>query len=126
MPDSQKSLIEGQLEPYWEQGWEGNFSYTFVPKIGREKVNGGRGYFLASGDFLQILDPSGETLWEGMLHFIPSNLSGLFFRDRHRLKSNVWCNLKQKGVSYSDWVGWFWATPRLQGRFRRNRDVDPK
>jgi hypothetical protein len=120
MTDPPGTLIEGHLEPYWEQGWEGNFSYTFVPRIGREEVNGGRGYFLKSGDFLQILDPSEVVIWEGYLHLVPSRLSQLFFRDRHDLGSDVWCDLKQKDVSYSDWVGWFWATPRLQGRFRRN------
>ena len=114
-----EELIKGELETYFEQGYEGHLEYTFVPEVNPQAVNGGRGYFLKSGDFLRILDVSGEPIWEGELQLIPSRISTLFFRDRHRLDYDVWCPRKQKGVSYADWVDWFWAKPPLKGEFFR-------
>lgn len=112
-----KELIKGELHPYYEFGMEGRFEYTFVPDSDPQAVNGGRGYFLKSGDFLRILGDNGDIVWEGKLRFVPSKTSRLIFPDRHRLGNSVWATSKQKGVSYADWVGWFWATPRLQGEF---------
>ena len=119
METSSSELITGRLEPYFEQGWEGRFDYTFMPAKDPHLINDGRGYFLENGDFLKILDLKEEVLWEGEIQWIASRLNVLFFRDRHRLDNNVWSTVKQKGVTYADWVGWFWSTPRLVARFRR-------
>ena len=110
-------LVSGFIEPYWEQGMEGSFDYVFVPNENRESVNGGRGYFLHSGDYLRILGQDETVLWEGQLNFVPSRIRHLILPDRHNLKSSVWSYTKQGGVSYADWVGWFWAEPRLKAEF---------
>ncbi len=110
-------LVSGFIEPYWEQGMEGGFDYVFVPNDDRESVNGGRGYFLHSGDYLRIFGDEGVILWQGELKFVPSRINHLFLQDRHNLSNQVWSNIKQDGVLYADWVGWFWSTPCLKGEF---------
>lgn len=114
-------IIQGTIEPYWEQGMEGRFDFVFIPDEGREEINGGRGYFLTSGDYLHIYGQDGSTLWQGQLHFVSSRINALIFQDRHNLKSQVWSTLKQDGVAYSDWVGWFWEQPRLKAEFLRKQ-----
>ncbi len=116
-PDGE--VIHGTIEPHWEQGMEGRFDYVFVPDKGRQEINGGRGYFLTSGDYLRIYGQDGSVLWEGQLHFVPSRINALIFQDRHNLKSQVWSTAKQDGVPYGDWVGWFWSQPRLRAEFLR-------
>lgn len=110
-------LSSGIIKPFWEQGMEGRFDFVFVPDIEPELVNGGRGHFLSSGDYLRIFGHDGTILWEGQLQFVPSRINHLLFQDRHNLKSSVWSTLKQKGVSYADWVGWFWSEPRLKAQY---------
>ncbi|MEM8862568.1 MAG: hypothetical protein AAGD96_30025 [Chloroflexota bacterium] len=119
-PDGE--IISGTIEPYWEQGMEGQIDFVFVPEHGREEINVGRGYFLTSGGYLRIFQQNGSVLWQGQLKFIPSRINNLLFRDRHTLKSGVWSTLKQEGVSYADWIGWFWASPRLRAEFQRRPD----
>ncbi len=98
---------------------EGQFNYVFVPDENREAVNGGRGYFLTSGDYLLVFGQDGAILWQGRLRFVPSRINYLLFQDRHNLQNSVWSTSKQAGVSYADWVGWFWSQPRLKAQFQR-------
>ena len=114
-------MITGVLEPYWEQGMEGRFEYTFVPDNDPRSINGGRGYFLRSGDYLRIFGLGGETIWQGKLELIPSRINHFLFQDRHQLQSQVWSTTKQEGVSYSDWIGWFWSQPRLRAEFLKRK-----
>lgn len=114
-PDGDLHL--GMIKAYWEQGMEGAFDYVFVPDKEPHLANGGRGYFLKSGDFLRIFANDGSIIWEGELHFINTRLTQLFRPDRHHLPNQVWSYQKQEGVSYSDWVSWFWASPSLKAEF---------
>ena len=102
-------FIAGKLEPYYEQGYEGMFQYTFVPLVDAHLVNGGRGYFLRTGDQLRIFATDDELIWSGGVELVPSKLDRLIFPDRHRLEAKVWATEKQKRVKYADWIGWFWA-----------------
>ena len=114
-PDGE--LISGTIEPYWEQGMEGQFDFVFAPSERRSEINGGRGYFLTTGDYLRIYQQDGPVQWQGQLKFVPSRINNLLFPDRHSLKSGVWSTVKQEGVSYADWIGWFWSNPRLKADF---------
>ena len=59
-PDGE--LISGTIEPYWEQGMEGQFDFVFAPSERRSEINGGRGYFLTTGDYLRIYQQDGPCL----------------------------------------------------------------
>lgn len=114
-------VITGFIEPYWEQGMEGCFEYTFVPDDDRQAINGGRGYFLRSGDYLRIIGRESETIWEGKIKFMTARIHHLISQDRHNLNNQVWATAKQEGVSYADWVGWFWSQPRLRAEFLKRK-----
>jgi hypothetical protein len=115
-----EKCIKGELAGYWEQGYEGRINYTFIPDENAEAINGGRGYFLKSDDFLRIFDENGVVIWEGEIKLVPVRTSALFFPDRHKLDNNIWATNKQQGVSYADWIGWFWSTPRMRAEFFRD------
>ena len=114
----------GKLEPYYEQGYEGQFQYTFVPLVDAHLVNGRRGHFLRTGDQLRILPAGGELVWNGVVELVPSKIDRLLFPARHRLEAKVWSTEKQKRVDYADWGGWFRANPRLSAEFSGSQTID--
>ncbi|NWF63957.1 MAG: isoprenylcysteine carboxylmethyltransferase family protein [Chloroflexi bacterium] len=105
----------GELEAYWEQGWEGAILFSFMPK-------GGRGLHdliaLQNGQHLTIFDPDGSELWSGTIEFVRRNER----LDRHNLKADIWSYEKQKGVSYADWVAWFWHEPPLKAKLEMEEE----
>ena len=100
--------IEGELDPYWEQGWEGSFHYNLtIP-------NATRPYFLEEGDLLDIIGHDGKLLWSGAFH-----LRKRRFWERHKLALNVFTGTVLKGLSYGQWMEWLWSKPRLKARVLR-------
>jgi hypothetical protein len=100
--------IEGYLDPYWEQGWEGSFQCNLtVPDSSSP-------YFLEQGDLLDILDPDGQLLWSGTFQ-----LRKRRFWERHKLSSKVYSGTTLKGLSYGQWMEWQWSSPRLKARVLR-------
>lgn len=101
--------IPGRLVPYWEQGWEGRIEYAFAPD-GREAPL----IWLTGGQHLKIFEPDGRTLWEGTIELV-SRRRWFIFVEQHDLPVGIWSNLKQRGLSYATWIGWFWHDPPLRG-----------
>jgi len=98
--------LYGELEAYWEQGWEGRIEFAFQFESNREP------FFLKDGQHLTIYGKSGETLWSGKIKYVKR--SNWF--DKHKLDANIWSWVKQKGVSYADWMDWFWHKPPLKAK----------
>lgn len=98
-------VIEGELEAYWEQGMEGRIDFAFHFEGNR------RPFFLEDGQNLTIYDSDGNILWSGKLQFVK-----LGFFDKHKLKADIWSYTKQKGVSYANWMDWFWRKPPLKAK----------
>ena len=94
----------GHLEAYWEQGWEGRIEYCFFD-IDRKEL-----LFLKNGDRLTIYAEGDSILWSGEIHFVRRG-----WCDRHQLDAGIWSDSKQKGVSYKNWMAWFWHKPSLKG-----------
>ena len=100
-----KSYV-GKLEAYYEQGWEGMIVFSFMPNDG----NGLNDLItLRDGQQLTIYDQNEATLWSGKIQFVKRG-----FFDKHKLKADIWSDSKQKGVSYADWMDWFWRQPPLK------------
>jgi hypothetical protein len=100
--------IEGELDPYYEQGWEGSFRYNLtVPGMNEP-------YFLKDDDLLDILDQDGQPLWSGFFR-----LRKRRFWERHKLGSDVFSDTVLKGLSYQQWMEWLWSNPRLKARILR-------
>ncbi|MFN8399874.1 MAG: hypothetical protein U0X74_07660 [Anaerolineales bacterium] len=100
-----KSYI-GRLEAYYEQGWEGMIVFSFMP----DDSNGLNDLVtLQDGQHLTIYDTNEKILWSGEIHFVKRG-----FFDKHKLKAEIWSDSKQKGVSYADWIDWFWRKPPLK------------
>lgn len=96
----------GELLAYWEQGWEGMIDFFF-------QVDGSDEFFpLKDGQHLTIFNADGSVLWSGKLNFIRRNE----WFDKHRLNADIWAYTKQKGVSYADWMDWFWRQPPLKAK----------
>jgi len=96
----------GELEAYWEQGWEGRIEYAF-------NFEGSKGpLFLESGQHLTIYSESGDVIWSGKIKFVKKNN----WFDKHKLDAKIWSWNKQKGVSYADWMDWFWRKPPLKAK----------
>jgi len=96
----------GELEAYWEQGWEGRIEYAF-------NFEGSKGpLFLESGQHLTIYSESGDVIWSGKIKFVKKNN----WFDKHKLDAKIWSWIKQKGVSYADWMDWFWRKPPLKAK----------
>ncbi|AFY37905.1 hypothetical protein Lepto7376_1565 [[Leptolyngbya] sp. PCC 7376] len=97
--------LKGQLEAYWEQGWEGSIAFTFYD------VNNHQLIFLQNGQTLTIYNRYDTILWSGKLQFVKRG-----FFEKHSLEANIWSETKQKGVSYGDWMAWFWQKPPLKAK----------
>ena len=97
--------LHGVLDAYWEQGWEGRIEFTLL--IEGQKSPG---VFLQDGQHLTIYTAEGQILWTGKLHFVKRNL----WFDHHKLKAGIWSDVKQRGVSYAQWLDWFWRKPPLK------------
>ncbi len=95
--------LKGELCAYWEQGWEGRIEFALQPEDFDRPV------FLEDSDQLTIFGNEGEALWSGEIHFVRRR-----FWDNHKLDAGVWNYQKQKGVSYNQWMQWFWARPPLK------------
>ncbi len=103
------SVLKGELVAYWEQGWEGRIDFVFQPDDTNTPI------FLKNGDRLTILDGDGTALWSGKIQWVRRR-----FWDRHRLEAGIWSYQKQKGVSYHQWMAWFWQKPPLQANLEVN------
>ncbi|MGB2927080.1 MAG: hypothetical protein WBB82_17410 [Limnothrix sp.] len=95
--------LEGELEAYWDQSWEGRIAFAF------NTFSNTRPFFLENGHYLTIYESEATILWAGTIAFVPRG-----FFDRHQLKVGIWSGTKQKGVSYADWMDWFWRRPPLK------------
>lgn len=96
----------GKLEAYYEQGWEGMIVFSFMPDDGKglnDLIP------LQNGHLLTIYAENEKILWSGEIHFVKRG-----FFDKHKLKAEIWSDSKQKGVSYADWIDWFWRKPPLK------------
>lgn len=98
----------GELEAYWEQGWEGRIAFAFHT-TGQTKP-----FFLQNGHRLTIYDHRDKVLWSGEINLVKRG-----DLDRHNLDAEIWSECKQKGVSYQNWMAWFWHKPPLKARLIR-------
>ena len=96
-------IYRGVLEAYWEQGWEGRIDFAFQPDDSLHPI------FLQNGHRLTILDADGAPLWSGAIQFVARG-----WRDHHKLDAGIWAYEKQKGMTYAQWMDWFWRKPSLQ------------
>jgi len=95
-------IYHGQLEAYWEQGWEGRIEYALA-------ITGGDApFFLCTGQYLTIYTADDHILWQGRLHFVSRG------RERHKLNFGIWADAKQQGVPYARWIAWFVQQPPLR------------
>jgi len=99
--------MNGELLAYWEQGWEGQIAFAFSPENSHEII------FLENGHFLMIYGVDGEVLWSGTIKLVSRR-----FWDNHQLSAGIWSNTKQKGVSYAQWMAWFWEKPPLKASLK--------
>jgi len=84
--------LNGKLEAYYEQGWEGRIEFAF-------QFEGNQiPFFLENGQHLTIYRENGDVLWFGTIKFVRKNN----WFDKHKLGTNIWSWTKQKGVSYAD------------------------
>ena len=95
-------IINGTLLAYYEQGWDGRIEFFFQPDDSQEFIP------LQNGQQLTLFDEDGKTLWSGKIELVKR---GLF--DTHKY---VWSKSKQKGVSYTQWLTWYWTLPPLQAQ----------
>lgn len=98
--------LHGELEAYWEQGWEGRIEYALQFE-GNQKP-----FFLENGQHLTIYNENGDIVWSGKLKLVRRNN----WFDKHQLDANIWSWTKQKGVSYAEWMAWFWHKPPLKAK----------
>jgi hypothetical protein len=96
------AVLQGELLAYWEQGWEGRIAFAFQSDASDTPI------FLQNGDRLSIYAEDGTILWSGQIHWVRRRVW-----DRHRRDAGIWSFQKQKGVSYDQWLAWFWQTPPL-------------
>ena len=98
--------LTGVLEAYYEQGWEGMIVFSFMPDEGKglnDLIP------LQDGQHLTIYAEDKTVLWSGKIHFVKRG-----FFDKHKLSAGIWSDSKQEGVSYADWMDWFWRKPPLK------------
>lgn len=101
-------VYEGELEAYYEQGWEGMIVFSFMPKDGKglnDLIP------LENGYVLTIYETDAQILWSGTIQFIKRG-----FFDKHKLNAGIWSDSKQKNVSYANWMDWFWRKPPLKAK----------
>lgn len=103
--DPPHPTLEGTLEAYWEQGFEGRIEYAFAPDGGSPQP-----LFLRNGDHLVIHGPEGQVLWQGVIDFVAVR----WWDRRPPDPIQVWSHERQRGVRYADWVQWFWRRPPLR------------
>lgn len=103
--DYKLKILQGELLAYWEQGWEGRIEFAFHFE-GNLKP-----FFLENGQILTIYNTDGNILWTGKIQYVKRG-----FFDHHKLKADIWAYTKQKGVSYADWMDWFWRKPALKAK----------
>lgn len=99
-------VISGELEAYWEQGWEGRIDFAFQFE-GNEAP-----FILQNGHQLTIYDTDEKILWSGKIQLVKRST----WWDNHKLDAGIWSYVKQKGVSYADWMDWFWRKPPLKAK----------
>ncbi len=99
-------ILSGELEAYWEQGWEGRIDFAF------QYPGNSTPFFLQNGHQLTIYDTDDKILWSGKIRFVNRNT----WWDNHKLDAGIWAYEKQKGVSYADWMDWFWRRPPLKAK----------
>ena len=61
---------------------------------------------------IKILQGELEAYWE-------QGMEGLIlfsFMPEGGKDADIWSNEKQKGVSYADWMDWFWRKPPLKAK----------
>lgn len=97
------SGMTGSLLAYFEQGWEGMIACAFQPD------DSSLPFFLQDGQHLTIFAADGATLWSGRLHFVRRRCW-----EHHNLSAGIWADAKPKGVSYGQWMEWFWRQPPLR------------
>ena len=96
-------VFDGTLEAYSEQGWEGRIEFAF------RAVNIDVPLFLQNGYSLTIYNIDGAELWSGRVQLVARKIW-----DNHRIKASVWSPIKQKGVSYAQWMDSYWRDPPLK------------
>jgi len=101
--------MDGVLLAYWEQGWEGRIEFGFQPD------GGGQWLTLEPGDQLTILGEDGSRLWSGIIGWTKPG-----FLERRRYPGTVWSWVKQRGVPYGEWIGFFWHKPALRAKLVRS------
>ena len=107
------TVLTGELEAYWEQGWEGRFDFAFQFEGNMQP------FLLKNGQRLTIYNTDGSILWSGKLQFVKRG-----FFDNHKLKADVWSFIKQKDVSYAAWMDWFWRKPPLKAKLEYEEQHD--
>ncbi|MCB8948441.1 MAG: hypothetical protein H6653_10550 [Ardenticatenaceae bacterium] len=95
--------LQGKLEAYWEQGWEGCIAFAF------QADGATMPYFLKNGDQLTIYAEDGTAVWSGTIQWVRRR-----FWERHQLDAGIWATHKQRGVAYGQWLAWFWQKPALK------------
>lgn len=98
----------GELEAYWEQGGEGRIAFAFRAPGQTTPI------LLQNGHRLTLYDHRDKVLWSGEVHLVKRG-----DLDRHTLDAEIWSDSKQKGVSYQNWMAWFWHKPPLKARLIR-------
>lgn len=107
-----ENILFGELEAYYEQGWEGRIEYAFYPNE-PDKANIALPCFLTNGQHLTIFSSDNNILWSGIIDFV-----GLNWWDQATSKHTIWAGCKQKGVAYKDWLAWFWHKPPLKAKLK--------
>lgn len=97
--------ITGHLEAYWEQGWEGRIAFAVAADDAEAYPHP---LFLVNGWRLTIYDGP-HVVWDGVIDQVRRRSW-----ERHRLSAAVWCDTRQRGVRYADWIDWFWRRPPLR------------
>lgn len=107
-------IINGTLLAYYEQGWDGRIEFFFQSDDSKDFIP------LQNGQLLTLFDEDGKTLWSGKIELVKR---GLF--DRHKY---IWAKTKQKGISYNQWLTWYWTLPPLQAQleFKDEAVTEPR
>lgn len=103
-----EKVIKGQIEGYWEQGYEGRIEYVFIPEE-KSKIREPM-IFLEKGHHLIVYDKEGKVLWSGIIELVGKS----WWESFKESKLSVWSESKQKGVSYEKWIEWFWQKAPLK------------
>ncbi|MGB2924226.1 MAG: hypothetical protein WBB82_02900 [Limnothrix sp.] len=98
----------GELKAYCEPDWGDRVAFAF------HDPNRNVPIFLENGQLLKIYDRRNKLLWSGKIQFVPKG-----HLDRHTLNTKAWSDSKQKGVSYHNWMTWFWSQPPLKAQLTR-------